>query len=412
MMTIEATLDIGPHHMVGAVILGMHRSGTSAAARALALSGFEPGRASELEPSDDHNPTGYYERRRIMRANDEFLALAGGSWDRPPPREEVLAVRGACQREINSLMHDILQEADDAPVLVKDPRISVLLPLWWPSLRERFTPLLVVRNPIEIALSLMHRDGFPLAKAFALWEVYLTSLLDGLHEQIVQVVAYERLSSDPGYVEALVVDIVERVEPKRRSAVVPARARDALDVRLHRNRSQRDEVREHLTSHQKMLWEFLDDLECGSQLMKAPEEFRRASSYAWSTLHHDFSGSGRDQAQGLVQLEATVQHLSRMTEALAAEKDQRGHRIAELERQLIETVGLTAELERRQETVTALAQSRTNELETLIEESAAVTSTLTNELAAVYRSRTWRVGRVISAPSRWSRRLFASRQRG
>ena len=60
------------------LVLGMHRSGTSALANVLALAGASLPR--EVMPADSHNARGYFEPWRIAVFNDRRLAAAGTSW--------------------------------------------------------------------------------------------------------------------------------------------------------------------------------------------------------------------------------------------------------------------------------------------------------------------------------------------
>src|SRR5215471_2250594 len=61
------------------VILGMHRSGTSALTGALAKSGAAPG--AHLMPPTNDNPEGYWECLPVVRLNDEILKRLGSRWD-------------------------------------------------------------------------------------------------------------------------------------------------------------------------------------------------------------------------------------------------------------------------------------------------------------------------------------------
>src|SRR3954471_750445 len=76
------------------LVLGMHRSGTSAVTQVLALAGAQL--PENVMAGDEHNARGYFEPWRIAMLNDERLRAGGGAWDdvfafpyRPlPAREE------------------------------------------------------------------------------------------------------------------------------------------------------------------------------------------------------------------------------------------------------------------------------------------------------------------------------------
>src|SRR5215467_9657005 len=65
-------------------VLGMHRSGTSAAARLMNLLGVYLGDEAHLMGSHPENPKGYWEYRPILALNEEILGRLGGTWDEPP----------------------------------------------------------------------------------------------------------------------------------------------------------------------------------------------------------------------------------------------------------------------------------------------------------------------------------------
>ena len=81
------------------LILGMHRSGTSALAGTLGLLGVTmPAHPIAANPT---NPTGHWEPERLVRINDRMLAEAGSGWQdwrrfdpSALPPERMLAYRG------------------------------------------------------------------------------------------------------------------------------------------------------------------------------------------------------------------------------------------------------------------------------------------------------------------------------
>ncbi|MCU1352747.1 MAG: hypothetical protein JWM05_1956 [Acidimicrobiales bacterium] len=160
-------------------VTGMHRSGTSVAARAVNLLGVSFGSPESLMPPGSDNPTGYWENRYVKELDDELLARLGGAWDVPPVLElgweqdallDDLRARGAA-----ILARDLGIDGPDAPALVgwKEPRLSLLLP-FWRTVVPIDTTVVVVRDPREVAASLLARNAMPVAEAALLW---LRSLL-------------------------------------------------------------------------------------------------------------------------------------------------------------------------------------------------------------------------------------------
>ena len=176
----------------------MHRSGTSAVAGFLAKAGFFAGENDDLLAAAEDNPRGFFERTDVNELNDGLLAEVGGAWDEPPGRDRVAQNSAAWLPKVDELLGDLASQAAGRPLVLKDPRISLLLPAWLPVLDDRrFVVLLVDRSPMDVALSMRKRDGRPLYVALALWQLYSADLLDGLAGKRVLVVRYEAFVEDP-----------------------------------------------------------------------------------------------------------------------------------------------------------------------------------------------------------------------
>lgn len=156
------------------LVLGMHRSGTSAVTGALSYLGLKLGSHDRLMPPSLENPLGYFEIQDISQFNESLLNKHGLTWDSvsltPPPAFETSDI---------SLARALVFDADEAITCVKDPRISVLLPLWRSALLDRITNLVVLRDPREVVWSLVVRNGFTPVHASALWITYNALIADG-----------------------------------------------------------------------------------------------------------------------------------------------------------------------------------------------------------------------------------------
>lgn len=154
------------------LVLGMHRSGTSAVTGMLSHLGVPLGKRL-YEGHQGVNEKGYFENAEIADINDEVLLAAGSSWDDILPlaegwqrRDEVRRLRCALQRSLER------QVAGHAVFGVKDPRLCRLLPWWQEMIAELAMDvryIIVIRSPHEVAASLRRRDGFSLEKGLLLW---------------------------------------------------------------------------------------------------------------------------------------------------------------------------------------------------------------------------------------------------
>jgi hypothetical protein len=154
------------------IIAGMHRSGTSAMARLVNLLGADI--TKDLAPGlPGINDRGFWESNAIHPIHDRLLEELGSSWHDPFPLPSGWLETAAALRARLLIDEELRKDfSDSALFVVKDPRIARLLPLWLRVLGEAaIEPVVVIpfRNPLEVALSLEKRDGFPLAKSVALY---------------------------------------------------------------------------------------------------------------------------------------------------------------------------------------------------------------------------------------------------
>lgn len=172
---LQLASDIGAHteptRRVGLVVLGMHRSGSSALTRMFSLLGCTL--PLTLLPLSPDNPLGHFESQRVKDLNEEILGLAGTQWrDWMPvnPRMDETLI----WPQLISQGRDIMrQEFAQAPLFVlKDPRICRLAGFWIEVLAaENIDAVFVlpIRNPIEVARSLLARDGIDESQGLLIW---------------------------------------------------------------------------------------------------------------------------------------------------------------------------------------------------------------------------------------------------
>ncbi len=161
----------GQARSCGVIVLGMHRSGTSAIANCLTNLGFEfPG---EAVPATEYNQRGHWEPRAIVEIHDDFLHALGRTWSDPRPLGAEL-FQGEAAAEARKRLRECIQQDFLAlgQWVLKDPRMCRLMPLW----REVFEDmplelrfLHVLRSPLSVADSLLHREGFSKQKSYLLW---------------------------------------------------------------------------------------------------------------------------------------------------------------------------------------------------------------------------------------------------
>jgi hypothetical protein len=213
------------------VVLGMHRSGTSALCGALDLLGVDFGQ--HLMPATDANEKGHWEQEEIVRAHDGLLSSLGSWWDDDEPLPADWVER-EITRETRSRLLEILERDFGHSSLfgLKDPRMCRLLPLWLPIFQTLGVDphfVLVVRHPWEVAESLAKRDGIEHSKSYLLWLDHAVQAESATRGHKRSFVRYEELVDDPVAIlgaarEQLGIDLraPSQIEPSLRDFLNPS----------------------------------------------------------------------------------------------------------------------------------------------------------------------------------------------
>jgi GT2 family glycosyltransferase len=181
------------------VVLGMHRSGTSAFTGILDLLGINLG--TKLLETQPDNPKGFFENKYVVQANDCILETLGTTWDDtfPLPPDWIEQFEGSqLLLDIRAFLRTDIKEGQLSAL--KDPRLSRLLPLWLPLFEtEGVSPqfALVIRNPLEIADSLARRNNFSGEKSLLLWMQHMADAERYTRHMPRGFVKFESLLDDP-----------------------------------------------------------------------------------------------------------------------------------------------------------------------------------------------------------------------
>lgn len=184
-----------------AIVAGMHRAGTSAVARGLAVLGFDLG--PRLMSADVRmNARGFFEDIDIVAQDDALLAAHGADW------KSVALLAGVDWREARhadaaAAARALLaaRVAPPARFACKDPRMPRLLPFWQDALDALGLSagyVIAVRHPAAVVASLTARDGLDPRRSAWLWTIHLACALAYSQGRPRVVVDYDRLLADPG----------------------------------------------------------------------------------------------------------------------------------------------------------------------------------------------------------------------
>ncbi|CAM3775117.1 Hyaluronan synthase [Vibrio aerogenes CECT 7868] len=197
---LSATRDSEKSRRV-VVVLGMHRSGTSALTKALNVLGVSL--SENLMPEGEFNPKGHWEDLDIVAINEKLLGHLGLMWFTPQ------------QPEINFNDPMIASLLDDAVTLVtqrvqmyplwgfKDPRTPFLLSFWQEVFRTgniHADYIFIHRNPLDISRSLHQRNCFSHRHSYLLWLMHTAVQLPRLKGESIHWMTFEQLITSPSLV--------------------------------------------------------------------------------------------------------------------------------------------------------------------------------------------------------------------
>lgn len=149
------------------IVLGMHRSGTSALTGSLEAGGLYLG---EINQYSEDNKKGNRESESIMTLHEDMLERNGGSWDRPVQNLKWHPIHLA-------LRNIIIQSYSEKPIWgFKDPRTLFSLKGWLHVL-PKAELIGIYRHPYFVAESLYRRNSMSYDDGLQLWLSYNRVLL-------------------------------------------------------------------------------------------------------------------------------------------------------------------------------------------------------------------------------------------
>ncbi|NII12387.1 glycosyltransferase [Oleiagrimonas sp. C23AA] len=153
------------------LVLGMHRSGTSAVAGMLSMLGVDF--SENLIPPAEDNPKGFFEHADLWQLDQHLLEALDSDWDDPAALPASWDQTPASD-ELRSKAGEVLaRDFAGAPVNgIKDPRMCRLMPLWRPLLSGQgfdTRVVLALRHPAEVIASLVRRDQLNPEHAAWVW---------------------------------------------------------------------------------------------------------------------------------------------------------------------------------------------------------------------------------------------------
>ncbi|TQE99148.1 MAG: hypothetical protein FKY71_10145 [Spiribacter salinus] len=279
----------------GVIVLGMHRSGTSAVTSVLNAMGLGVGAADELTASSWENPNGFFERRDLRRICDALLWGTDADWWRVSDFS-VAAIPASVRAENEAAIRALGQRLDAIrPWVIKEPRLCLLLPVFEPLVRQTVI-VQPVRHPLEVARSLQRRNGIPLCAGIALWERYNRAALEHSRHCPRVSVDYARLVTEP---ETECARIADELHARGIGPLDVAAGVQRIEPALHRERAEGNDACDFIGKPQAAVWRAVADNEpasiadeCGATVL----DVLRTFEHERARIHATAQGSGEPPA--------------------------------------------------------------------------------------------------------------------
>jgi len=211
-LALQRAVDFGGLSSRIVLVLGMHRSGTSALTGMLASSGLDVPVDLMDRPDDVINRKGYWESEGLMQLNDRLFSSLGLHWSTADQLPAGWTDSDAAMLWRRSLISQWQQSCRGlAHPVIKDPRLCVLTEGLQPLVQAdavRFTVFLPIRHPLEAARSLQAAQGTDLRQGLQLWVAHVLEAERWSRDLPRQIIAFEDLIQQP---EAVLVQCRQRL---------------------------------------------------------------------------------------------------------------------------------------------------------------------------------------------------------
>lgn len=180
------------------LVLGMHRSGTSTLSGLLHNLGCRL--PETLMAATERNPKGYFESLPVSEFNEQLLKKTGSGWKSLQTMSPDW-IGSAEGRTMQGQAKELLEQefGTDPLVVFKDPRICRMVPFWTAAAQAcgfEVRPILIHRNPLEVAKSLVERDGIETTEGFMIWLQHVLMAEYATRKTDRVITSYDQILSD------------------------------------------------------------------------------------------------------------------------------------------------------------------------------------------------------------------------
>ncbi len=185
------------HAIQPIILIGAHRSGTSAIASVIEKMGAWCGEPREMLSAQADNKKGFWERTDVVNLNDEILNFEGLNWysNIDGIEEKSLEkLRELFAPKIKAILTKLNQHS---AWLLKDPRFCLTWPIWESFIEEKPIYIHVYRHPLEVAKSLQARNRMPISLGLRFWLTQLLAMIKLANNENQITILHGELVTEP-----------------------------------------------------------------------------------------------------------------------------------------------------------------------------------------------------------------------
>jgi GT2 family glycosyltransferase/glycosyltransferase involved in cell wall biosynthesis len=411
------------------VVLGMHRSGTSAIANALGCMGVSLG--DDLLPAGKDNPKGFFEDKAINDLNIEMLSVLGLDWFSlsliTDAHVDQLIAAGYLEKATSLLQSKMKGHRNFG---FKDPRVSKLLKFWKKVFAQfdcEVNYVLCLRHPLSVANSVLKRNKTPIKKGYLLWLSYNVSIANELESLPFVAIDYDRFMAEPN--DKLVL-LAQQLGLELQSDLASDFVTNFLDENLRHTTFSEDDLHKDWQCPAAVVtaYKFMSEL---AESNDQSELIRFNDFYRAQKRHLDEEFSWIDEIEksvidyvyfneNIAGLKQLIEERTNWAKSLENQLDERTHWAQSLDQELGKAnqnvIRLNAELEAASETVSRLSTAH-HQLEQSLDKVSARLSNAKQEIAhkdhqltelkdnysLVINSRSWKLTRPLRVLGRLMR---------
>jgi hypothetical protein len=134
--------------------------------------GLELGPEDQLMVPSEANLGGHFENLGFVKINSKILSHFKGAWDHPPDFNKGWEYESFLDGVVEEARSHLKNFSNDSIWGWKDPRTTLLIP-FWKRLIHDLKFVICIRGPLEVAESLLRRDGMTIDQGAFLWGRYV-----------------------------------------------------------------------------------------------------------------------------------------------------------------------------------------------------------------------------------------------